>query len=228
MYKYGVIKANPKKLTIISSRIGAYAHLTINNGTQYDVSIYLGSDRDPIRYSLFTSTDRVAMAYLLPTFEARFRLEWFDSFNRLQNSETNGALDFMRNRLLYEHIIQPYNLSSSVPSPHPFNERIEDNLVVDNATLTRKYGCAATALRALFYLYPNRNVIVFGNLLDGTGDRRMIDTTFNQYIDRTGVLSNPYADGAVFFWDPLTNRIDGIFIMKESSYQDFIINLPAE
>lgn len=223
MYTYGVLKASPKKLSITASKAGTFAHITATNGTSYDISIYLGSNTDPVYFSLFTSTDRASIAYLLPLLESRFRLQWFDSFNRLKNSDINGSLDFIRNIFLYDHITQPYNLTVSTPNTYPFNDKLEDDLSAwDNDRLTQRYGLAATALRAMFNLYKTRYIVVFGNL---GASNKMFGINFNQNINSHGVLTGSYGDGAVFFWDPMTNMIDGMFIMKSQQYNQYLIKL---
>lgn len=227
MYTYGVLKASSKKMWITASKAGIFAHITATNGTAYDISIYLGSHTDPVYFSLFTSTDRASIAYLLPMFEARFRLEWFNSFNRLKPSDTVGALDFTRNIFLYDHIKQPYNLTMSQPANYPFDNRLEDDMSNwDNQRLTQKYGLAATALRAMFNLYKGRHTIVFGNLGETPSNSefsKVFGVTFNQNINSQGILTGSYADGAIFFWDPVTNMVDGMFIMKSQQYNQYII-----
>lgn len=224
MVKYGVIKASPKKFTLQILKNDYVAKLTIlNNKKEYEVAINLGTKVKGIYFTIITSTDRAAIFYLLPMLEARFRLEWKDDdFNILRNNNSSGALDFMRNIILYEHIYQNNNLTYSKPNEFVTRNISVDVLKTDNTTFTNLYGSCATTIRSMFNTFKNRKIIIFGNI----HNNKIFETGFNQNINKLGILQNEYNDGLIIFWDQLNNLVDALFIMNDKQYNDFIITLP--
>jgi len=255
-YYYGVLLGFARNYYIVTVQNGSHIHFETAAGSPYDVRVFIGSSRQNIYYSDFTTTDPAVISYLLPMIDLHYKSTWSTGFNILAQSQTSGALDFLRIPELYEHIKVSPGVIKNTNTVYPSNVKIVDSTVLlTNTQLSARYGTLAATLREMFSLYSaTRQLFVFGNQFIGprlnsnsnsnsnsnnlrvrtstnnatntntisTGNKGMRDVSMSTYIDKCGNLTTSYTDGAIFFYDPINQLLDGVFTMSERQYDEFI------